>query len=135
MALRRHISRPVVAAVSAFASYLAFHFSVKSLGGARDIALVRATFARVPDYVFGTLAHLYSIYCSALRTFLSLSPCFFRLLVLLVSPARWEIGYLVRVTLILEWMDRWLLWYCDIWGSGGSSHGSVHFDCSSACGE
>ena len=103
MALRRHISQPVVAAVSVFASYLAFHFSVKSLGGARDIVLVRAT---VPDYVFGTLAHLFSVYCSVLRTFLSLSPCFFRLLVLLVSPARWEIGYLVRVTLILEWMDR-----------------------------
>ena len=29
-----------------FASYLAFHFSVKSLGGARDIVLVRATVAR-----------------------------------------------------------------------------------------
>ena len=93
-----------------FASYLAFHFSVKSLGGARDIVLVRATVARERS-MFQTMfsALLLSTVRCCDFSFSSSHP-----LACPLSAGRSGAG-----TTILEWMDRWLLWYCGIWGNGG----------------
>ena len=128
-----------------FASYLAFHFAVKSIGGARDVDLVRATVAREQS-MFQTMISallpisiLSIVHCCELSFRSPLASFVFSFssshpLACLLSAGSSDIWY-GYLSLWSGWTDGYCGTAVFVETAGFSSHGSVHFDCSSACGD